>query len=220
MNQFEAALDDGDTRTVKRLLREYPALLEEPDKYGRQPLMQAVSGMDRTLSCVQALLDAGAEVNAATREGCTALHHAVDFMGKLGPATEPGQFVRLLVAAGADVEARQHWGWTPLMRAVLEGSVEETQALLAVGANPNVVFPQITLPAFIRGRTLLMCAAPNQPKLKLLLSAGADVEARDEHGQTALEYAQGLLTEATREEYAAEVTECIQLLTVFSRRTP
>ncbi len=212
MNQFENALDNGDAQTVKRLLRENPASLEEPDKYGRRPLMQAIAGMDRTLGCVRALLDAGADVNAATREGYTALHHAVDFMGKLDATTEPGQFIRLLVAAGADVEAQQHWDWTPLMRAVLEGSVEETQALLDVGANPNVIFPKDTLPAFMRGHTLLMKAISDRIKLPLLLEAGADANMKDEYGQTALEYAQGLLTKATDEEYKAEVRDCIRIL--------
>lgn len=219
MNQFESALDNGDAQTVKRLIRDNPALLEEPDEYGRRPLMQAIAGMDRTVNCVRALLDAGADVNAATRKGYTALHHAVDFMGKLDATTEPAQFIRLLVKAGADLEARQHWGWTPLMRAVLEGTVEETAAFLAVGANPNVTFPQSTLPAFLRGRTLLICAVGDGRKLKLLLAAGADVEARDEYGQTALEYAQRLLTESTSEGFTAKISECIQLLTASSRRT-
>ncbi len=219
MNEFQTALDDGDTQIVKRLLRENPALLEEPDEYGRRPLMQAVAGMDRTLGCVRALLDAGADVNASTPEGYTALHHAVDFMGQLDAATEPGQFIRLLVEAGADLEARQHWGWTPLMRAVLEGTVEETPALLAVGANPNVAFPQNTLPEFLRGRTLLICAVGDEQKLKMLLAAGADAEVKDEHGQTALEYAEGLLSKAEDEGYKAEITDCIEMLKAVSKQS-
>ena len=65
------------------------------------------------------------------------------------------------------------------MRAVLEGTAEEVEALLAVGANPNVTFPQNTRPAFLRGHTLLMCATSDKPKMKLLLAAGADAEAKD-----------------------------------------
>ncbi len=216
MNEFNTALDDGDTRTAKRLLRLNPSLLEEPGEYGSLPLMQAVSGMDRTLGCVRALLDAGADVNAKTPEGYTALHYAVDFMGKLDRSTEPAQFIRLLVKRGADLEARQHWGWTPLMRAVLEGTVEETAALLAAGANPNVAFPQNTLPAFMRGRTLLMGAISDEPKMKLLLAAGADAETKDEHGQTALGYARELLAEPTNDDFTKKVSKCIQLLTSSS----
>ncbi len=217
MNEFEDALDNGDARAVKRLLRGNPALLEESDKYGRRPLMQAVAGMDRTLECVQTLIDAGAEVNAATSEGYTALHHAVNFMGRLDATTKPSQFIQILVKAGADLEARQHWGWTPLMRAVLEGNVEETQALLAVGANPNVTFPQNTLPVFLRGHTLLMKAVSDRVKLPILLEAGADVNLKNVYGQTALEYAEELLSEAEDEGYIAEVRDCIQILEAASK---
>ena len=217
MNQFESALDNGDTRTVKRLLRDNPALLEEPNKYGSRPLMQAVSAVERRLGCVQALLDAGAEVNARTLEGYSALHYAVHVNTKLVPTAQPYQFIELLVRAGADLEARQHWGWTPLMRAVLEGSVEETQALLAVGANPDVTFTQDTLPAFMRCHTLLMKATSDRVKLPLLLKAGADVNMKDAYGQTALEYAEGLLAEASDEEYKAEVRDCIAMLKTVSQ---
>ena len=218
MNEFQQALADGDTRTVKRMLRFNPALREEPNSFGSRPLMQAVMGLDRTLGCVRTLLDAGAEVNARTPEGYTALHFAVDFMGQLGPATEPSQFIRLLVKAGADLEARQHWGWTPLMRAVLEGTAEEVEALLAAGANPNVAFPPNTLPVFMRGHTLLMTAVSDRVTLPLLLKAGADVTIKDDYGQTALEYANGLFAKATDAGYQSEVRDCIKMLQAVSTR--
>jgi ankyrin repeat protein len=219
MNQFEDALDDGDAETVKRLLRENPALLEKTDEYGRRPLMQAIAGMDRNVECVRALLDAGADVNATTRDGYSALHYAVDFMGKLDATTEPSQFIDILAQAGADLEAKQGWGWTPLMRAVLEGSVEEMQALLSVGANPNVSFPQDTLPAFMRGHTLLMKAISDRVKLPLLLKAGADVNMKDAYGQTASEYAEGLLAAVSDKEYKAEVRDCIEMLKAVPEQT-
>lgn len=45
--------------------------------------------------------------------------------------------IRLLVEAGAPVNAQQHEGWTPLHEAVRQGNVEVTRYLLAHGADPK-----------------------------------------------------------------------------------
>lgn len=43
---------------------------------------------------------------------------------------------RALIAAGADVNAMQHGGWTPLHAAALHGNVPLVRLLLEAGANP------------------------------------------------------------------------------------
>ena len=62
-----------------------------------------------------------------------------------------------------------------------------------------------------------MCATSDEAKMKLLLAAGADAEAIDEWGQTALGYARGLLTESASEDFTKKVRECIHLLAAYSR---
>jgi ankyrin repeat protein len=60
--------------------------------------------------CMQALLDAGADVSAVDYEGSTALHWAAAVCHEQHvPAV-----VRALAAAGADVNARNRYGSTPL----------------------------------------------------------------------------------------------------------
>ena len=86
----------------------------------------------------------------------TALHHAVE--GKGG-----SQVVEALVAAGANLEARKDFGYTPLALAAKRDKAEAIKALLAAGADPNV--------KGANGATPLMTAAGrgNEGAVKLLL---------------------------------------------------
>jgi len=69
--------------------------------------------------------------------------------------------------------------FTPLMRAALFGTADEVRNLVKSGADVNAV-------AKPSGITPLMCAAHNPAKAAVLLSAGADVNARTDGGHTAL----------------------------------
>ena len=77
---------------------------------------------------------------------------------------------------GSDDEIRS---FTPLMRAALFGTTDEVRDLVKSGADVNAV-------AKLSGITPLMCAAHNPAKAAILLSAGADVNARTDGGHTAL----------------------------------
>jgi ankyrin repeat protein len=55
--------------------------------------------------------------------------------------------VRLLLAHGADVNATQAGGYTPLHQAAAAGLEEMTQMLLAAGANPEARCDQGKTPA-------------------------------------------------------------------------
>ncbi len=99
------------------------------------------------------------------------------------PTGRTEELMAALAAAGADFNAANRFGVTPLMYAVLAGP-GQVKTLLAAGANVNA--------ADDNGRTPLMLAA-YEGKLdvvKLLVQAGADVNARDAKGKTALGYAQ------------------------------
>jgi ankyrin repeat protein len=86
--------------------------------------------------------------------------------------------VKAMTAAGADVNAADETGATPLMYAAIYASPECMQALIDKGAAVN---------ARNRfGATPLMWAASRAPQVKMLLSRGADVNARASDGTNAL----------------------------------
>ena len=86
-----------------------------------------------------------------------------------------------LLAAGADVNAKDKDGTTPLM---LAKTAEQTKLLIDAGADVNAMRND--------GKTALRFAVGwnNIEQTKLLIAAGADVNAKDSEGKTALMYAE------------------------------
>lgn len=88
-----------------------------------------------------------------------------------------------LVSLGMSVDYQCGIGsGTPLIGAVKNGHARLAEKLLRLGANPNLVD--------IDEKTALMHAAEHCPEsIGALLLAGADMEKKDKHGQTALMHA-------------------------------
>jgi len=88
--------------------------------------------------------------------------------------------VRALLDGGADVNAIDRNGWTPLMEAVFAGHAETIRALLARGADVNKKDRA--------GWTPLMEAASkgHAEAVIILLACGADANAKSSKGWTAL----------------------------------
>jgi ankyrin repeat protein len=179
-----AAADDPWTRAISRRdtatlihLVEQGADVNRATDDGRTALMLAAS--ERHGPLVHALLARGADVNAANTRGGTALMNAA--------AAGDEDVVRLLLARGAAVNARASIGWTPLALAATSGHAAVVRLLLGHGADPNR--------ADVYGWTALMRAVEqNRPAAaRALLGAPAvNVNARDEHGGTALHHAAAL----------------------------
>jgi ankyrin repeat protein len=84
---------------------------------------------------VRALLDLGADARLATRPAAfTPLHSAV--ADDTGQAAK--EIVRMLLAAGADPNARSASGGTPLHTAAFTGDVVMVRLLVAAGADPSI----------------------------------------------------------------------------------
>ena len=90
--------------------------------------------------------------------------------------------VKQHLADGADVNAKDHTGSTPLYYAALYGHKEVAELLIAAGADVNVKNERP------RGRTPLHWAN-NKEIAELLIDAGADVNAKNHRGQTPLDWA-------------------------------
>jgi len=88
--------------------------------------------------------------------------------------------VELLLARGADVNARENSGWTPLLWAANKGHVKLAEMLLARGADVNARAND--------GTTPLQTAAcyDHRDLAQLLLASKANVNAKDANGNTPL----------------------------------
>ena len=123
------------------------------------------------------ILDADAAVDSLDEDGATLLMLAAH-RGDLA-------MVKLLLNAGADVNAGDKAGWMPLSKAVYNsdqkyGYPEVVQALIDAGAN-------IEAPIGYGVRPLMLAAGYGETAIvQLLLDAGADVLAVNEGGYTAL----------------------------------
>jgi uncharacterized protein len=117
-----------------------------------------------------------ANPNEAQADGTTALYWGIQ-ENRLDIVNE-------LIAAHADVDARNDYGVTPLAWALTNGNAGIALALLKAGANPKVPVPEM-------GTALLAAAHTGDVELiKALLAAGVNVnEAEPRSGQTALMWA-------------------------------
>ena len=130
LNVFEAAAT-GQTKRVEDLIKKDPTLVSaySPDGFTALSLA-AFFGHAET---VNALLAAGAPVNAASRETMklTPLASAL--------AVERNDIARTLIDHGADVNAKGDNDVTPLHTAAARGNLESAKLLLEHGADINAM---------------------------------------------------------------------------------
>ena len=204
---LDYAAEQGNIQAVKVLV-EHGADVNAKDKYGT-PLISAVSNSH--LQVVRFLLKHGADVNAKDIDGLTAEEIArqenhpniasliknysnhnekVDkkkLNASLFNAVRKDNRKAAIAAleAGADVNAINNLGFTPLLYAVFTDDLKMGKILIAHGADPNRGRDSLT------GMNALSSAAGNGKTdfALLLLNHGANVNARDHMGGTALGHA-------------------------------
>lgn len=176
---------EGDVHQLKALLRTMDctgiaAKLATLDSDGWTPLHYAA--VSSSTAALQELLVAGhgkAEVlNMRSREGQTALHFAVVW--------ECPDHVELLLKAGADVDAVNEFGATPLHWACERGAHDVMRVLLDHSPSANAEAVDEC------GRTPLHVAAENdmlREAMILVKECGVRVDCKDRRGRTPFELA-------------------------------
>lgn len=89
----------------------------------------------------------------------------------------------LLIAKGADVNAKDNSGWTPLQHAVRNGHKDEAEFLIATGADMNAKDDNGCTPLNYLAAHIFH---KEKEIAELLITKGADVNAKDNRGWTPL----------------------------------
>jgi ankyrin repeat protein len=163
------------------------AIMAQPDEWISELPALVRAAAQGNISETPDLLRTGSDPNEADEDGWTALHAAAVFNHL--------RIVKLLLQAGAAVDTRSHGDFTPLLNAA-RAEAPVAAALLNAGADPAAQEAGL-------GRRPLdrFAEYANAPAVQLLLDAGAEVDAQDFSGQTALIAAA-----------EAGGTECVELL--------
>ncbi|WP_082568784.1 ankyrin repeat domain-containing protein [Rhizobacter sp. Root1221] len=172
---FSQALAAGDPQEVKALIALGADLHYRLDE-GYDALVNAVHGRnvfldERLIDLLQVLIDHGAELSNVTSYGESGLR----VLSRLGRFDA----VRLLLNAGADESQLE---WTPLIKSVALGTLDEVQALLAAGA------PLEDRDRWSRTAWLVALQVGDLGKATLLRDSGADMDAVGRCGTPPLFY--------------------------------
>ena len=183
----------GNQLEMARYLLSEGAYIEgDDDLGGYTPLMETSS-----LEMVQLLIKNGANVNAKNKFNYTPLHKAVfNFMGADPDEKQCEKILNLLLEKGADIDAQDGNGITPLMGAVQKPKV--AKLLINKGAKLDIqnTNGETALMYAVKGgllKVVLMIpvVGASIESTKLLVNKGADVNIQDKWGKTALMHAAG-----------------------------
>lgn len=161
-----------DTANVHQPMQIKLGPIDSPDVFGRFPLHWAV--ISGKAVAVKILLDHGASPMPADRELMTPLHDIF-----LAPPSAQVQCSWPLLDTGAEIDALDFWGRTPLRIAVGYENINPDLIKLLIyrGADVNRkdTYSQSPLLKSIQG---------HKETTRLLLRHGANVEAQDDYGNT------------------------------------
>lgn len=155
----------------------------------RPALFAALEAPDRSADTVERLLAAGADPQATTEDGDSAMVWALlsTHIKTLDPASE-GRIFDLLLQYGADPDEGCGEFGCILNRAIIMGLPAHVVALLRAGADTGTATPyDFAIPDLAYAPSLVL-AAPKPDVLTLLLEVGANPLATGSFGQTALDF--------------------------------
>jgi hypothetical protein len=196
------------TREVAELIIDEGEDVNVRDRNEKTPLHLAI---DKELA--ELLIDKGADVNARDKEGMTPMHAIMenpmlnplmvmpktrDQMQKSQEATlkrAEGIF-ELLVARGAEVDAKSNFKKTPLHLAAAEGNTGMVVLLISKSTNVNAMDDQGATPLHeASNMNAIDWTAAKLGTMKILLTNGANVNAMNFQGRTSLDLVESALME-------------------------
>ncbi len=178
---FRNAAGNGDVPLMKRMMKRGMTLPAKKELFRAAISLAAYHGR---LDSVRFLLDRGAPAGPGREEGEPALLAAMeDYSGTGREAAVRAGIASLLIARGADVNARDGQGETALIRAIRWDNPGAVRLLLSKGARHDVSDSKGTPP-------LVMAAKKGNVEMtRALLEARAETDARDKEGKTPFSWA-------------------------------
>jgi len=170
---YEIALEDKQEEVAKLLAPVSSGKKPRP-KSPLEKLLEAIKRGD--VAAFEECLAAGVDVNGRDRFGWSPLDCAID-VGSV-------EFVRKLIKAGAEVNVESE-GISPLEAALRKERPDIAEILLKAGAVPKALTPNSADPF------LTACTLGYVDLVKLFIESGADPNASDNWGETALMSAVG-----------------------------
>jgi ankyrin repeat protein len=187
---LHVAVSTGSAELARLLISSGADIEAASELLAMRPLHLAASSTD--IVTVGLLIAAGADLNSLTGEGETALHIAV----RLGQR----EVVDLLLESGADFDVQEpSEGMTPLHIAAFQGNLPLVETLVSVGADPTARDYNARAPLFLASSSASFANVGDGSLIEYLVVHGADLEAQDTSGLTALSYAEARGTQEYRQ---------------------